>query len=91
VAERIYLFPEVRSVYLASGTYDLLLVVQAVPSARSPTRLAEAFPRGRRAGHVTHFVLKRYKEDGDILKETAWSSASPFYSSIVSVELTGYR
>jgi len=69
IAERIYRFPEVVSCYLLSGTYDLLLVVegkdiQAVSSFVSE-RLATL---DNVIGTVTHFLLKKYKEDGDILK-----------------------
>jgi len=69
IAERIYKFPEVISCYLLSGTYDLLLVVegkdiQAVSSFVSE-RLATL---DNVKGTVTHFLLKKYKEDGDILK-----------------------
>ena len=68
-AERISHFPQVRSVYLASGTYDLLLVV----SGKSEHEVADfvsqklAHIEGLQ-GTVTHFVLKRYKEDGEILE-----------------------
>ena len=69
IAERIYRFPEVMSCYLLSGSYDLLLVVegkdiQAVSSFVSE-RLATL---DNVRGTVTHFLLKKYKEDGDILK-----------------------
>ncbi len=69
IAERIYRFPEVVSCYLLSGTYDLLLVVegkdiQAVSSFVSE-RLATL---DNVRGTVTHFLLKKYKEDGDVLK-----------------------
>ena len=71
IAERIYRFPEVVSCYLLSGTYDLLLVVegkdiQAVSSFVSE-RLATL---DNVRGTVTHFLLKKYKEDGDILKRS---------------------
>ena len=69
IAERIYRFPEVISCYLLSGTYDLLLVVegkdiQAVSSFVSE-RLATL---DNVRSTVTHFLLKKYKEGGDILK-----------------------
>ncbi|MBU1061349.1 MAG: Lrp/AsnC family transcriptional regulator [Candidatus Omnitrophica bacterium] len=69
IAERIYRFQEVVSCYLLSGTYDLLLVVEgrdihAVSSFVSE-RLATL---DNVRGTVTHFLLKKYKEDGDILK-----------------------
>jgi DNA-binding Lrp family transcriptional regulator len=69
VAERISLFPQVRSVYLASGNYDLLLVVVG----RSEHEVADFVSQKLShiagvQGTVTHFVLKRYKEDGEVLE-----------------------
>jgi DNA-binding Lrp family transcriptional regulator len=68
IAERIYRFPEARTVYLLSGTYELLVVV----TGKSMHEVA-GFTSNRLAtiegvqGTVTHFLLKRYKEDGEIL------------------------
>jgi len=59
-------FPQVRTLYLVSGTYDLWAFVVARPCRRSPVRFSEVAPL-RRPGTVTHFLLKRYKEDGEIL------------------------
>ena len=69
-AERIYRFPEARFVYLLSGTYDLAVIVvgssmQEVASFVS-SKLA---PLDGVQGTVTHFLLKRYKEDGVILAD----------------------
>ena len=67
IARRIYRFDEVKSVYLMSGSYDLLVLVEA----RSLKELA-AFVSGKLSpletvtGTATSFVLKRYKEEGVI-------------------------
>ena len=67
VARRIYRFDEVKSVYLMSGSYDLLVLVEA----RTLKELA-AFVSGKLSpletvtGTATSFVLKRYKEEGVI-------------------------
>lgn len=72
VAERIYSFPEVVSCYLLSGSYDLLLVVEGkdihtisdfVASKLSPLENVQST--------VTHFLLKKYKEDRDVLRKSA--------------------
>ena len=70
IAERISQFPQVRSVYLASGTYDLLLVVVDKTEHEVADFVSQklAHIEGIQ-GTVTHFVLKRYKEDGEILGE----------------------
>lgn len=67
VARRIYRFAEVKSVYLMSGGYDLLVLVEAkslkelalfVSSKLSTLEMV--------TGTQTSFVLKRYKEEGVI-------------------------
>lgn len=70
VAERIYRFPEVNSCYLLSGTYDLLLVVEGKDIQTISNFVAEKLaPMENVRGTVTHFLLKKYKEDGRILKK----------------------
>lgn len=68
VAERIYRFPEVRSVRLMSGTYDLAVYVQGKTMKDVAhfvsTKLATI--EGV-VSTTTHFVLKAYKQDGVIL------------------------
>ena len=69
IAERIYRFPEVASCYLLSGSYDLLLVVEGKTIQTSANFVASKLaPLENVRGTVTHFLLKKYKEGGDILK-----------------------
>ena len=69
IARRIYRFDEVKSVYLMSGSYDLLVLVEA----RTLKELA-AFVSGKLSpletvtGTATSFVLKRYKEEGVVFE-----------------------
>ena len=68
VAERIYRFPEVKSCYLLSGTYDLLLLVEGEDIHTVASFVAEKLsPLSAVKGAVTHFMLKKYKEDGVVL------------------------
>ena len=70
IAERLYRFPEVTSCYLMSGTYDLLVVVEGKNLQAVSSFVAEKLsPMENIRGTVTHFILKKYKEDGDILKQ----------------------
>jgi DNA-binding Lrp family transcriptional regulator len=70
LAERIYQFPEVTSCYLMSGTYDLLVVVEGKSLHTVSDFVASKLaPMENVRGTVTHFILKKYKEDGDILKQ----------------------
>ncbi len=69
IAERIYSFPEVSSCYLISGTYDLLLTVEGKDLHTVARFVAEKLaPLENVKGTTTHFLLKKYKEDGVILK-----------------------
>ena len=69
IAERIYRFPEARSVYLVSGTYDLAILVVGKTMQEVAIFVAEKLaPLETVQGTVTHFLLKRYKEDGEILE-----------------------
>jgi DNA-binding Lrp family transcriptional regulator len=70
IAERIYQFPEARTVMLISGTYDLAIIV----TARNLHEVAnfvthKLAPIEGVQGTTTHFLLKRYKEDGVVLAD----------------------
>jgi len=68
IAERIYRFPEVRSVYLVSGTYDLAVLVVGKTMHETAAFVWQKLATLESVqGTVTHFLLKRYKEDGEIL------------------------
>ncbi|MBF7081483.1 Lrp/AsnC family transcriptional regulator [Desulfallas sp. Bu1-1] len=70
VAERIYRFPEVRSMRLMSGTYDLAVFLEG----RSMKEISN-FVSTKLAtiegvvSTTTHFVLKTYKQDGVIMED----------------------
>ena len=65
IAERIYKFDEVESVYLMSGGFDLTVIIDG----KSMREVAN-FVSGKLApmeailSTATHFVLKKYKEHG---------------------------
>jgi len=70
IAERIYRFPEVRSLTLVSGAYDLLVEVEGT-SVQEVSYFV--FEKLATLEHIqstsTHFVLKKYKDDGIILSQ----------------------
>lgn len=69
IAERIYRFPEVHSVYLVSGTHDLRVVVGGRSMKEVAFFVAEKLATIDRVQSTsTHFLLKKYKEDGDIFE-----------------------
>ena len=68
VAERIYRFPEVRSLWLLSGTYDLAVIVTGATMHDVAAFVSEKLATIEHvSGTVTHFLLKRFKEEGEIL------------------------
>ena len=67
IAERVYRFPQARSVYLASGTYDLAVLVAGKTMQEVAVFVSEKLaPLEAVQGTVTHFILKKYKEDGEV-------------------------
>jgi DNA-binding Lrp family transcriptional regulator len=78
VAESIYKFPEVSSVYLLSGTYDLLVQVEGPNLKEVSLFVSEKLATIENVqSTVTHFMLKKYKEDGEILVEQPESKRLP--------------
>ena len=68
VAERIYRFPQTRTVYLVSGTYDLFVLVVGKSNHEIADFVSQKLSHIEGVqGTVTQFVLKRYKEDGEII------------------------
>ena len=69
IASRIYRFDEVKSVYLMSGGYDLLVLVEASTLKELALFVSEKLsPLDTVTGTATSFVLKRYKQDGVIFE-----------------------
>ncbi len=67
IAGRIYRFDEVKSVYLMSGNYDLLVLVEARTLKELASFVSEKLSTLEAVtGTATSFVLKRYKQDGVI-------------------------
>ncbi len=70
VAERIYRFPQTRTVYLVSGTYDLSVLVTGKSNHEIADFVSQKLSHIEGVqGTVTQFVLKRFKEDGEIIEE----------------------
>lgn len=72
VAERIYQFDEVESVYLMSGGFDLTVIIDG-KSMKEVARFVatKLSPMESIVSTATYFVLKKYKEHGlPLTKET---------------------
>jgi len=65
VAERIYQYPQVKSLNLMSGGYDLFVAVEGKSMKEVALFVAEKLATIESViSTSTHFVLKKYKENG---------------------------
>ena len=70
IAERISRFPEVRSAYLMSGAYDLLLFVEGKNLRQVAAFVSERLsPLDGVISTSTHFMLKTYKRLGVLMHQ----------------------
>jgi DNA-binding Lrp family transcriptional regulator len=68
IAEHIYRFPEARTVYLVSGTCDIIIMVVCKTSHEVAEFVSQKLaPIEGIQETITQFLLKRYKEDGEII------------------------
>lgn len=65
VAERIYKYPQVKSLYLMSGGFDIAVIIQGNTMKNVALFVAETLaPMEHVISTATHFVLKKYKDNG---------------------------
>jgi DNA-binding Lrp family transcriptional regulator len=70
VAERISRFPEVQSVRLVSGTYDLSVTIEGASMREVNNFVATKLATiDGVVSTTTHFIMKTYKQDGVIIDE----------------------
>ena len=70
IAERVYRYPEVHSVFLVSGSQDLRVVVEGKTIQDIANFVAEKLaPLDGVRGTTTNFLLKKYKDDGVVFHE----------------------
>ena len=71
IAEQIYRFDEVSSVYLMSGGYDLLVNIKARTLRQLALFVAEKLSTIEHViSTATHFVLRKYKDQGVVMDES---------------------
>ncbi|HEX3043562.1 MAG TPA: Lrp/AsnC family transcriptional regulator [Bacillota bacterium] len=69
IAERIYRFPEVKSVFLMSGAYDLMVLVEGTTMKEVALFVSQKLATIHNVqSTATHFVLKKYKLEGVIME-----------------------
>lgn len=65
VAEKIYTYPEVQSLYLMSGGYDLCVQIEGKTMKEVAYFVAQKLaPIDSVISTATHFVLRKYKDKG---------------------------
>ena len=70
VAERIYKYPQVKSLYLMSGAYDLAITIEGKTMKEVALFVAEKLaPMDSVISTATHFVLKKYKDEGIVYED----------------------
>jgi DNA-binding Lrp family transcriptional regulator len=68
IAERIYKYPEVNSVYLISGGYDLLVTLEGKSLKEVSSFVSDKLSTlDTVLSTATHFILKKYKDHGTVL------------------------
>ena len=67
IAERIYNYPEVKSVYLISGGYDLMVILEGKTLREVSSFVSDKLSTLEAVlSTATHFILKKYKDHGTI-------------------------
>lgn len=70
IAERIYNYPEVKAVYLISGGYDLLVILEEKNLKEIACFVSDKLSTlDSVLSTATHFILKKYKDHGTILNK----------------------
>lgn len=68
IAERIYNYPEVKSVYLISGGFDLLVTLEEKSLKEIAGFVSDKLSTlDSVLSTATHFILKKYKDHGTVL------------------------
>ena len=70
IAERIYNYPEVRSLYLLSGGFDLMVILEGKTLREVSSFVSEKLSTMETVlSTSTHFILKKYKDHGTIMAD----------------------
>ncbi len=70
IADKIYGYPQVKSLYLMSGAYDLAITLEGNTMQEVAMFVAQKLaPMDEVLSTATHFVLKKYKEEGIVFED----------------------
>ena len=68
IAERIYKYPEVDSVYLISGGFDLMVIMEGRTLKEVSSFVTDKLSAQESVLNcATHFIMRKYKMNGTIL------------------------
>ena len=68
IAQRIYNYPEVKSVYLISGGFDLMVTLEEKSLKEIAAFVSDKLSTlDNVLSTATHFILKKYKDHGTVL------------------------
>ena len=68
VAERIYNYPEVNSMYLISGGFDFMVIIEGKTLREVALFVSEKLaPMDAVLSTKTNFILKKYKDHGTVM------------------------
>lgn len=68
IAERIYQYSEVESVYLMSGSFDFTVILEGKTMREVAQFVSDKLsPMDSVLSTATHFVLKKYKDHGTVM------------------------
>ena len=80
IAEEIYRFPEVKSLYLMSGGFDFTVVIEGKSLNDVALLVSEKLSAIENVvGTATHFILKKYKIEGIVVTESDSNNRIPFH------------
>ncbi len=69
IAEKIYNYPEIKSLYLMSGGFDFTVIIEGKTMKEVAYFVARKLaPVEFVTSTATHFVLKKYKDNGVVYK-----------------------
>lgn len=78
IAEEICQHPEADSVYLVSGGYDLAVIVRGKSMRQIASFVTQKLaPISGVQSTATHFLLKKYKDEGELLEASEESKRQP--------------
>ncbi len=70
IADKIYDYPQVKSMYLMSGAYDLAIILEGSTMQEVAMFVAQKLaPMEEVLSTATYFVLKKYKEEGIVFED----------------------